>query len=62
MKIGDLVKAYSTVDWQEIPVAGIIVAFHSAGDGGKDFVHVLAEDGTIKVFNAFDVEVISESR
>ena len=62
MKVGDLVKAYSTVDWQEVPVAGIIIDFNTAGDGGKDFVHVLAEDGTIKIFHAFDVEVISASR
>ncbi len=43
-------------------VAGIIIDFNTAGDGGKDFVHVLAEDGTIKIFHAFDVEVISASR
>jgi hypothetical protein len=62
MKVGDLVKAYSTVDYQEVPHAGLIVGFNTPGTGGKQFVHVLAEDGTIKIFNAFDVEVIDESR
>ena len=61
MKLGDLVKAYSTT-MHQVCTVGIIVAFNKKGEGGKDFVHILAEDGTIMVFNAFDVEVINANR
>ena len=62
MKVGDLVKGWSSVDYQEIGFCGLIVGFNSAGGGGKHFVHILAADGTIVIYNAFDVEVISEAR
>jgi len=61
VKVGDLVIAVSTVDYYEA-APGIIISFNKKGEGGKDFVHVLAADGTIMMFNFFDIEVISESR
>lgn len=60
MKVGDLVRGYSTVDYQEIGFCGLIVGFNLAGHGGKQFVHILAANGTIVIYNAFDVEVINE--
>lgn len=68
MKIGNLVKVYSTVARVSIHgqtaesvkhfQVGIIIGFNKKGEGGKQFVHVLVADGTIMMFNSFDVEVI----
>lgn len=72
MKVGDLVKAWSTVARVKVNdktaeslkqfQMGIIVGFNKKGEGGKDFVHVLAEDGTVMMFNSYDIEVVNESR
>ena len=70
MKVGDLVKAWSvtarvkvndkTAESVKEFQLGIIVGFNEKGEGGKDFVHVLSEDGTVMMFNSFDIEVIGE--
>ncbi len=70
MKVGDLVKAYSTVARVNVRGStaesvkryriGVIVAFNKKGEGGKEFVHILADDGTVMMFNSFDIEVINE--
>jgi hypothetical protein len=60
-KIGDLVRPLSCVD-HEKAMSGIIIGFNKKGLGGKEFVHILAANGHIVVFNAFDLEVINEKK
>ena len=61
MKVGDLVRGHSTVDFAHVEF-GIIVGFNKRGEGGKDFVHVLCPDGQVAIFNSFDIEVVREAR
>ena len=58
MKIGDLVRTLSPFMLTKNPL-GIIVGFNKKGEGGKDFVHILMEDGTVMMFNSFDVKVVN---
>ena len=52
MKVGDLVICRR---WGR----GLIVGFNEKGLGGKDFVHVLLDNGEVMVIMSFDLEVIS---
>ena len=59
MKPGDLVnvKRYHNL----APLTGLVIGFNEIEDGGKEFIHILAE-GRIQIFMHYDVKVINESR
>tara|TARA_B100001250_G_C19619622_1_gene708766 strand:- start:257 stop:454 length:198 start_codon:yes stop_codon:yes gene_type:complete len=57
MKIGDLVQAFAP-HHSTVESIGIIIGFNEKGEGGKGFVHVLVSDGTVLMYNSFDIKVI----
>ena len=58
MKIGDLVECFSKCRDRRL-IRGVVVGFNEKGEGGKDFVHVLCDQG-VHVYMSFDVIVIKE--
>ena len=58
MKIGDLVVCYPNGSPDIATAAtGIVVGFNKKGEGGKDFVHILA-NGTVGIYLSYDIELL----
>jgi len=61
VKVGDLVQCWAK-PYESPAITGIIIGFNEKGFGGKDFVHVLCDDGTVQVFMNFDVNVVKYAK
>ena len=59
MKIGDIVRYNTAVT---LNVTGVIIGFNEKGEGGKDYAHILRENGEIEIRMSYKLEVVNESR
>ncbi len=55
MKIGDIVR-YNTAT--SLNVTGIVIGFNKKGEGGKDFTHILRDNGVVEIRMSHILEVL----
>jgi len=55
MKIGDIVR-YNTAT--SLNVTGIVIGFNKKGEGGKDFTHILRDNGAVEIRMSHILEVL----
>jgi len=55
MKVGDIVRYNTAVT---LNVTGIIIGFNEKGEGGKDYAHILRDNGDIEIRMSHILEVI----
>ena len=57
MKVGDIVRYNTAVS---LNVTGIVIGFNKKGEGGKDYTHILRDNGDIEIRMSHILEVIKE--